>query len=112
MKKRGRDYKNTGPESIGNILGRVVGNETRETGDAVRGVFSVWDEAVGPAIAENARPKAYRNGLLIVDVKSASWAQELTFLASEIQDKVNQALGKRLVTEIRFKAGGAGRGRR
>jgi predicted nucleic acid-binding Zn ribbon protein len=60
---------------------------------------------VGAAIAQNTRPEAIKGKLLLVNVSSAPWMQQLQFLKPELIDKLNQTLGKELVEDIRFQIG-------
>jgi predicted nucleic acid-binding Zn ribbon protein len=55
-------------------------------------VQRVWPEAVGPAIAADARPTAERAGTLTVSCSAAVWAQELDLMAPAILERVNQKL--------------------
>ncbi|MFC1813872.1 DUF721 domain-containing protein [Thermodesulfobacteriota bacterium] len=60
---------------------------------------------VGKAIAENARPAAFKGKMLLVHVTSSTWIHELQFLKKDIIRKVNNALGEEQVEEIKFKIG-------
>ena len=68
-------------------------------------VWELWEAAVGQAIAANTRPAAFRGKLLVVEVTSSTWLQELQFLKSDLITQVNAALGKPLIGDIRFKIG-------
>lgn len=68
-------------------------------------LWQKWGGVVGPAIGENTRPEAIKGKLLIVNVSSAPWMQQLQFLKPELIEKLNEALGKELVGDIRFKIG-------
>ncbi|MEJ2729966.1 MAG: DUF721 domain-containing protein [Deltaproteobacteria bacterium] len=68
-------------------------------------VWRLWDEAVGKTIAENARPAAFKGKLLIVHVSSSAWIHQLQFLKNDLIAKLNMALGKPLIKEIKFKIG-------
>ena len=43
-------------------------------------VWNIWNQAVGNVIAENAQPAAFKGSLLIVNVSSSPWLQQLRFL--------------------------------
>lgn len=62
-----------------------------------------WWQAVGPRIAERARPMRLMRGELMVLVASATWAQELSFLAPTIMERL-VALGF-AVERLRFQVG-------
>jgi predicted nucleic acid-binding Zn ribbon protein len=68
-------------------------------------VWRLWDEAVGKTIAENARPAAFKGQLLMVHVSSSAWIHQLQFLKNDLITKLNMALGKPLIEEIKFKIG-------
>jgi hypothetical protein len=64
-----------------------------------------WREAVGPEIAARTLPGSFSRGTLVVRTKSAAWANELTFLAADIVDRLNAALGRSAVKELKIQAG-------
>src|SRR5262245_57216079 len=59
-----------------------------------------WRSAVGERIASRTEPGRLRAGVLTVHAASSAWAQELTFLAPEILERV-KALGVP-ATSLRF----------
>lgn len=69
---------------------------------AVSRVFGIWGEIVGPLIAQNTKPRFFRQGILIVEVASAAWANELTMLKPGIMKALEKRLGKGLIREIRW----------
>lgn len=68
-------------------------------------VWLLWDGTVGPAIAAQARPTGFRDGVLTVTVASAPWMQQLTFLKRDIIARLNARLGCDLVRDIYLRAG-------
>jgi predicted nucleic acid-binding Zn ribbon protein len=72
--------------------------------DAYR-LWQQWEDVVGQPIAQNTQPEAIKGKLLLVNVSSAPWMQQLQFLKLELIEKLNEALGKDLVGDIRFKIG-------
>lgn len=82
--------------SIRSLLPSVLTSLAKETGDA-RALGAVWEDAVGPAIARAARPRALRGSTLIVAVESARWATELEGRERELCER----LGERLGTAVR-----------
>lgn len=63
----------------------------------------VWAKLAGAAIARRSEPRSLRDGVLIVQVTSAAWAQELSFLQSSLVEKLKQA--GYAVRELRFRTG-------
>jgi len=66
-------------------------------------IFQVWDEVVGPAIAQNAKPLWIKNGRLRVKVYAPIWLQELTYLEKTIQEQLNLKLGRPAIKKIEFR---------
>ena len=69
------------------------------------GVWTVWNQAVGAAIARNAQPEKIRNGTLIVKVSSPVWMQQLQFMKEMIAAKLNEQLKGNVVKNIFFMVG-------
>lgn len=68
-------------------------------------IWDVWDEAVGQAIAMNAKPDSFKDGILIVNVSSSAWIHQLKFLEQEMILNINKRLDLLLVKQLRFKIG-------
>ena len=64
-------------------------------------IQSLWSEAVGAAIAANARPSAERGGVLTVSCAASVWAQELDLMGPGIVARLNQLLGAERVLRLR-----------
>ena len=101
----GKDKKKKEFVHIGSVVNEVLNTYRRESDFALSEVWRLWEGAVGDAIAENARPAAFKGKLLLVHVTSSAWVHQLQFLKNDILKKVNEALGKELVEEIKFKIG-------
>ena len=90
---------------IGSVINKVLKTHRHEFDEDLTKVWSLWNNAVGEPIAKNTRPAAFRGKLLLVNVVSSTWMHELKFLKKDIIKKINEALGKTLVEEIKFKIG-------
>ncbi len=66
-------------------------------------VLQRWNELVGTAIANHTQPTRLRNGVLWIQVRDATWRQELTMMRTGLIEKINDALGASVVEEIRFR---------
>lgn len=69
------------------------------------GIWPIWDETVGPAVARNAQPEKIRNGTLFVNVSSPTWMNELQFVKEILTEKLNQRIGREVVKHIFFVVG-------
>lgn len=65
-----------------------------------------WPQSVGPQIAASTRADAVRDGVLFVCCKSSMWSSELTLHKPDIIEKLNRAVGKDIIKDIRFTARG------
>lgn len=64
-------------------------------------VQRVWPQAVGDAIAGEARPTAERAGVLTVSCSASVWAQELDLMGPAIVERLNGVLGRGSITRLR-----------
>jgi len=90
---------------IRDIMNSVLKTCRHDSDEELSQVWSLWESAVGEVIAKNTKPEAFKGKLLLVHVNSPPWMHQLQFLKKDIINKVNQALGKELVQDIKFKIG-------
>ena len=93
------------PAPLGGILQKALRASKIDVDLNLHRLWKRWADLVGPTISQNARPAAIKGKLLLVHVSSAPWMQELHYLKGELMEKLNSALGKNSVKEIRFKVG-------
>ncbi len=74
-------------------------------------IWDIWNEVVGPHIAKRARPETVRKGVLIINVISSVWMQELGFMKGEILERIQQRLGFSVINDIRFRLGQTSQGK-
>jgi len=100
VKKNTDDFKH-----IGKILCDVLNTFQLDPDLELTRLFSLWDDVVGEALAKNARPAGFKGKILLVNVVSSVWIQELQYYRKDMIRKLNEALGKELVCDIKFKIG-------
>ena len=86
---------------LGTVGGRLGLEDTRATGL----LWSRWAEVVGEAVADRAEPTSLKKGVLRIRATSPVWAQELTYLATEIRIRANELVGSEVVREVRVWTG-------
>jgi hypothetical protein len=91
-------------------IGREVERELARGGsrDAIplAALTAAWPEVVGDAIARQAWPlRIARDGTLHVATSSATWANELGFLADEIVERLQARLGPDAPSRLRCAVG-------
>jgi len=97
--------KDASLERVGEVLDKSLKRLDLSPRIDEYGVWPIWNETVGQTIARNAQPEKIRNGTLFVKVSSPVWMQQLQFMKEMIADKLNQRLGRDVVTSIFFMVG-------
>lgn len=92
-------------ESIGSVIAKVLGKCQGPADMELTRIWELWENIVGSAVALNAQPSAFKGKLLLVEVVSSVWLQELRFVKADIIAKVNDAFGKDVVDDIKFRIG-------
>jgi predicted nucleic acid-binding Zn ribbon protein len=90
---------------IGSILDRVLHQYRPKADQELSKVWDLWDGAVGPEIAANARPAAFKGRSLLVHVSNSSWLHHLRFMEKDLIVKINCALGAERIETIHLKIG-------
>ena len=93
---------------IGDIVGDVLKRYRRESDVELVQVWQIWDDIVGEVIAQNAKPAAFKGQMLLVHVASSTWIHQLQFLKKEMIEQLNEALGRPLIEDLKFKIGTLG----
>lgn len=65
--------------------------------------LAAWRKAVGPRIADRARPMTLERGVLVLKVATSVWANELSMLATDLVARLQR--DGHPVTSLRFKVG-------
>jgi predicted nucleic acid-binding Zn ribbon protein len=91
------------PRRLGESI-RVVRAEVQPETPMAR-IQLAWPEAVGARIAAEARPVRERDGIVTVECRAATWAQELDLLQDDLLARLNAALGSDQVTRLRMVVG-------
>ena len=89
-------------KSIKTVLNTYLFKTGLDVGVNQQQAVNLWPIAVGKKIAENTTVQDVKHGVLIVRVDSPIWAQELQFQKKEVLFKINKALGKKTIKDIRF----------
>ncbi len=85
------------------ILDTALNNFRAASDQDMTKIWDMWDKVVGEVISENAKPGAFRDGVLIINVSSSVWLQQLGFLKHDMIKNLNRAIGKNIIKTIKFK---------
>lgn len=90
---------------IAAVLGKSWGKLASEVWPNEHKIKKLWQEAVGPAIAQKTEPTRLFGTKLNVSVTSAAWMNELSFHKADMLRKLKEGLGNGVVEDIIFKVG-------
>ena len=97
------------PRTLAESLDRVARSLGGRDSSVMAVVFRHWEAAVGPSVADHARPLSLRDGVLVVGVTEPGWATQLRFLSADILANLEAAAGtpvaERLEVRIRPSSG-------
>ena len=88
-------------------MSAIARNRLQQMGGDIGRIIAVFDQAVGPQLAQVAVPVSLKRGVLRVQCSSASWAQSLTFLEVELLTKLRAACPGVELRTIRTAVGNA-----
>ena len=71
-------------EPIGRALEKTIRDFRKSSDMELTRIWEYWDEIVGAAVAENAQPAAFKGHILVVNVISSTWIQQLRFVKDEL----------------------------
>lgn len=83
-------------------LFRTLGYRDKKGGLKLVRLWRDWATVVGPDVAELARPLGHREGALVLFTEDAAAAQQLSYYAPEIIERVNAFLGQEVFDKVRF----------
>ena len=64
-----------------------------------------WENIAGKGISENTCPLYIVKGRLYIAATGSSWCQEVSFLKSNILQRINEKIGREIVKDIICKVG-------
>lgn len=99
-------YMKSNPKRVGGFLGASLDNLGLTKRILEHQALGKWDEVVGPQITAATVPEKVWDGVMFVCCKSSMWSNELTLHKADIIKRLNRAVGKKVITDIRFSARG------
>jgi predicted nucleic acid-binding Zn ribbon protein len=87
------------PQRLGDILNPAL--DRLATSEQAR-AYGAWARAAGEQVASGARPRHFGRGLLTVECSSSVWANELTYLGSQILRRMDEIAPGHPVKRFRF----------
>jgi predicted nucleic acid-binding Zn ribbon protein len=97
--------KSKPPEQVNAVLERVLSALNLGLKVKQYRIWDVWNSVVGEAIARQAQPQQIRAMVLWVNVSSSTWMQQLEFMKRQIVERINERIGEKVISDIRFRIG-------
>jgi hypothetical protein len=95
----------TGSMHIKDVINTIFTTSTLPINFDDMKIWKLWDDVVGEAIAQHARPFSINKGVLVVKVTDSIWLQELEFKIEDIKQGLNSRLQRRAIKKIRLRVG-------
>ena len=97
-----RQRKKSPLTPVNDVLGSLMTKLHMPADIELKGkVFLVWEEAVGDG-APYSNPFRFRGDTLIVEVTDPAWINELSMRKTDILNRLERAVGERVVEDLRF----------
>ena len=90
-----------GPRALGALLPRLTRPVFRRKSPAGAQIMADWAEIIGPALAAVTAPRRH-SGTTLTIACAGPVAMELTHLAPQIISRINGALGRQAVAQLKF----------
>ena len=92
------------PTPIKEALEQTISRLGLKKGLQENGAVACWEEVVGEKIAAKSHPLKITAGVLYIKTSSPAWSQQLSLMAEELKQKINDYLGQPTVKQIRFRS--------
>lgn len=90
-----------GPRAVGALLPAITRAAFRTRSPAAGALMTDWSLIVGPALAAVTAPRRLQGGTLTIGC-AGPVAMELQHLSAEVLSRINAALGRATVAQLRF----------
>ena len=87
---------------LSEVLQRFLRENGLETPLQQKRLIDSWEKIAGKAVARYTQEKFIRNQTLFVKISNPALRADLSMMREELINRLNQEVGSRLITEIRF----------
>jgi predicted nucleic acid-binding Zn ribbon protein len=101
---RRKDPRSTDPVSLGEVVDALLAEEAFVRGMPVAKLAQAWKDIVGERLAVATRPSALENGILTIQADDGPWGAQAKYLAEQIRERADAALGGDTVRVVRVTA--------
>jgi hypothetical protein len=88
---------------IKDVIVDIIGNCRVSDNAEFIEIQRIWKHCVENTVIDHAIPASFKNGVLLIHVKSPTLTQQLRYQAKDIIQQINHALGENRISEIKLK---------
>lgn len=90
------------PQQADDIVMQILRMQGLETPLMQHRIISSWDDVVGPVVARYTGQKFIKSQTMMVKITNPALRADLNMMRTQIKDKLNNAVGAQVITEVRF----------
>jgi hypothetical protein len=96
-----KDERTLHETGIGEIVDGLLREKVFAQGMPIGQLAVHWSSVVGPRLGAESAPVSLDRGILVVAATTGPWGAQVRFLAEQIRERANQALGQGSVETVR-----------
>jgi hypothetical protein len=90
---------------IADVVDALMEEDVFSRGMPIATLARRWPELVGERLARATQPASLEGGVLLIRASDGPWGAQAKYLAEQIRDRADQALGKGSVRSVRVEVG-------
>ena len=94
---------NSDPVHLRSVLEQILKDFGTPDINSITSIVDQWEDIVGSELASKISAVAFKGSELIVRVDDPAWASQLTWLESQLLEKIEKILGAEKVSSIRVR---------
>ena len=95
-----KDERTLKATTIGDVVNGLLRERTFARGMPIGQLASDWASVVGPRLAAESAPVSLERGVLVVAVTTGPWGAQVRFLAEQIRERAQTAIGAGSVAKV------------
>lgn len=97
---------------IGDVVDALLREDVFSRGMPIATLARRWPELVGERLARATKPASLEGGILVIRASDGPWGAQAKYLAEQIRERADAALGTGSVKAVRIVVGSGARGER
>ncbi len=106
---RRADRRTGDPVPIGDVVDALMREDVFSRGMPIATLARRWPELVGERLARATKPASLEGGILVIRASDGPWGAQAKYLAEQIRERADAALGTGSVKAVRIVVGSGAR---